>query len=77
MTDRDFLKEIGRRLQATRILAGAKQSEAALQAGISVNFLSQVENGRLPCSLLTLKRLAEVYGKNVVLTLTSTGEPHA
>ena len=75
MTDHEFWKEIGRKIQVIRIQTGLKQKHVAAAAAISAPSLSLIENGRLPCSVLTLKRIAFACGKTV--TISFVDEDHA
>lgn len=61
-TDREILREIGRRLEALREARGLTQTEAAERAGIGRNTLYRVERGENP-TLHTVIRLLRAYGR--------------
>ena len=54
--------EIGSALQEIRVAKDVTQDELCKKAGISVNFLSQVENGRKGVSHAVAERMATVLG---------------
>lgn len=61
-TDREVLKEIGKRLRSLRKARNLSQNEAAERAGIARPTLSRAEHGNNP-TLQTLIRLLRAYGR--------------
>jgi transcriptional regulator with XRE-family HTH domain len=55
-------KKLGRAIADIRKRSGLKQKEVAERTGLTVNYLSLVENGERGVSLETLNRLAETFG---------------
>jgi transcriptional regulator with XRE-family HTH domain len=56
-------------LKIARIISGLKQAEVAAEVGISVNYLSLLENGHNRPSLDLLERFSEVYNASVSILL--------
>jgi transcriptional regulator with XRE-family HTH domain len=54
--------ELGRRLRARRILLGRTIASVALQAGLSVPYVANLENGRGNPTLSAVRRLAAALG---------------
>lgn len=54
-----------RRLRRRRLMSRMKIREAAGRAGISIGFLSELENGRKSAGVDTLAALADTYGCQV------------
>ncbi|WNV85556.1 helix-turn-helix domain-containing protein [Umezawaea sp. Da 62-37] len=68
--------ELGQRLRAQRVAAGRTIASVAVDAGLSVPYIANLENGRGNPTLSALRRLAEALGVDLEITLTS-GEPEA
>lgn len=56
----EFHASLGRRLRELRGARGFSLGDLAEQAGVTSSFLSQLENGKKSCSLMTLHRLTAV-----------------
>jgi len=54
--------DVGQRLRLVRQSTKATLRDVATRAGVSDSFLSQLERGRVSCSIATLKRIATVLG---------------
>lgn len=67
--------DLGKRLRALRTARGWSLREAASRAGMSHSFIHDIESGRTPPSLETLRRLASVYGVPPAYLLGETNEP--
>ena len=61
--------EIGRQLRARRTAAGRTVASVATDAGLSVPYIANLENGRGNPTTAALTRLAEALGLRLVLTL--------
>jgi transcriptional regulator with XRE-family HTH domain len=74
---------IGSQLRARRTAAGRTVASVATDAGLSVPYVANLENGRGNPTTTALTRLAEALGMRLVITLapdedsTGTGEPAA
>jgi transcriptional regulator with XRE-family HTH domain len=66
--------EIGRQLRARRTAAGRTVASVAADAGLSVPYIANLENGRGNPTTAALTRLAEALGLRLVVTL-EPGEP--
>ena len=60
---------IGRELRARRTAAGRTVSSVAADAGLSVPYIANLENGRGNPTITALTRLAEALGMRLVVTL--------
>ena len=70
--------EIGRQLRAQRTAAGRTVASVAADAGLSVPYIANLENGRGNPTTAALTRLAEALGLRLVVTLVpgeETGRP--
>lgn len=69
--------ELGRRLRAERTATGRTIASVAADAGLSVPYIANLENGRGNPTVAALARLAEALGVHLEVTLTpeSTIEP--
>jgi transcriptional regulator with XRE-family HTH domain len=69
---------IGRQLRARRTAAGRTVASVAADAGLSVPYIANLENGRGNPTTTALTRLAEALGMRLVITLVAdeSGEPH-
>ena len=61
--------EIGRQLRAQRTAAGRTVASVAADAGLSVPYIANLENGRGNPTTAALTRLAEALGLRLVVTL--------
>jgi transcriptional regulator with XRE-family HTH domain len=61
---------IGRQLRARRTAAGRTVASVAADAGLSVPYIANLENGRGNPTTAALARLAEALGLRLVITLT-------
>ena len=69
-------QEIGRQLRARRTAAGRTVASVAADAGLSVPYIANLENGRGNPTTAALARLAEALGLRLVITLEA-GEQDA
>jgi len=60
MTNGLFLKEIGKKIRATRRAKGISMRKMVTLCPIHKSSLSEIENGMRDCHILTLKMIAEV-----------------
>lgn len=60
---------IGRQLRARRTAAGRTVASVAADAGLSVAYIANLENGRGNPTTAALARLAEALGMHLVITL--------
>jgi transcriptional regulator with XRE-family HTH domain len=65
---------IGRELRARRTAAGRTVASVAADAGLSVPYIANLENGRGNPTTTALTRLAEALGMQLVVTLGPAGE---
>lgn len=61
--------EVGRQLRALRTASGRTVASVALEAGLSVPYVANLENGRGNPTLAALNQLAEALGMELVLSL--------
>jgi transcriptional regulator with XRE-family HTH domain len=61
--------EIGRQLRARRTAAGRTVASVAADAGLSVPYIANLENGRGNPTTAALTRLTEALGLRLVVTL--------
>jgi transcriptional regulator with XRE-family HTH domain len=61
--------EIGRELRARRTAAGRTVASVAADAGLSVPYIANLENGRGNPTITALTRIAEALGMALVVTL--------
>ena len=66
--------EIGRQLRARRTAAGRTVASVAADAGLSVPYIANLENGRGNPTTAALTRLAEALGLRLVVTLAPAEE---
>jgi transcriptional regulator with XRE-family HTH domain len=66
--------EIGRQLRARRTAAGRTVASVAADAGLSVPYIANLENGRGNPTAAALTRLAEALGLRLVVTLAPADE---
>jgi transcriptional regulator with XRE-family HTH domain len=62
MTEQELRTELGRRLHARRVSQRRTLAAVALQAGLSVPYVANLENGRGNPTLGSLHRLADALG---------------
>jgi transcriptional regulator with XRE-family HTH domain len=62
MTEQELRVELGRRLHARRVSQGRTLATVAMQAGLSVPYVANLENGRGNPTLGSLHRLADALG---------------
>jgi transcriptional regulator with XRE-family HTH domain len=65
---------IGRELRARRTAAGRTVASVAADAGLSVPYIANLENGRGNPTITALTRLAEALGMQLVVTLIPAEE---
>ena len=66
MTDQQFLKQLGKRISEVRKEKGMSQLDLGSKIDMEKSNLSAIENGRQNPSALTLKRIADALGVEVV-----------
>jgi transcriptional regulator with XRE-family HTH domain len=66
---------IGRELRARRTAAGRTVASVAADAGLSVPYIANLENGRGNPTTTALTRLAEALGLRLIVTLESPAAP--
>ncbi len=64
---------IGRQLRAQRTAAGRTVASVAADAGLSVPYIANLENGRGNPTTAALSRLADALGMRLVVTLVADG----
>jgi transcriptional regulator with XRE-family HTH domain len=64
---------LGRRLRALRAGAGRTVASVAAEAGLSVPYIANLENGRGNPTVAALERLARALGTELTLDLAPTG----
>jgi transcriptional regulator with XRE-family HTH domain len=62
MTEQELRAELGRRLHARRASQGRTLAAVAMQAGLSLPYVANLENGRGNPTLGSLHRLADALG---------------
>jgi transcriptional regulator with XRE-family HTH domain len=67
---------IGRQLRARRTAAGRTVASVAADAGLSVPYIANLENGRGNPTTAALARLAEALGMHLVITLGPDEDSH-
>ena len=67
---------IGRQLRAQRTAAGRTVASVAADAGLSVAYIANLENGRGNPTATALARLAEALGMRLVITLARDEDRH-
>lgn len=65
---------IGRELRARRTAAGRTVASVAADAGLSVPYIANLENGRGNPTITALSRLAQALGLRLAVTLEAGGE---
>jgi DNA-binding XRE family transcriptional regulator len=63
-----FFNIIGEDIRKARKKAGLSQHGLARKAGMSQQLISRIEKGRENTSLITLKKIASAFGKDVSIT---------
>ncbi len=78
-SDDDAAPQLGRRLRARRVLLGRTIASVALDAGLSVPYVANLENGRGNPTLSALRRLAAALGLTLgdLLANVGTGDTDA
>jgi transcriptional regulator with XRE-family HTH domain len=66
--------EVGRQVRALRTASGRTVASVALEAGLSVPYVANLENGRGNPTLAALNQLAEALGMQLVISLAPAGE---
>ncbi|GAB2887907.1 helix-turn-helix domain-containing protein [Streptomyces mayteni] len=66
--------ELGRELRARRKAAGRTIASVAADAGLSVPYIANLENGRGNPTLAALTRLADALGARLTVELAEAGE---
>lgn len=65
---------IGSQLRSRRAAAGRTVASVAADAGLSVPYIANLENGRGNPTVMALARLAEALGMRLAVTLVPAGE---
>src|SRR5207248_3705035 len=66
---------LGHRLRALRTAAGRTVASVAADAGLSVPYIANLENGRGNPTITALGRLATALGVQLVITLNAAADP--
>jgi transcriptional regulator with XRE-family HTH domain len=66
--------EVGRELRRLRTASGRTVASVAFEAGLSVPYVANLENGRGNPTLAALNQLAEALGMKLVIFLAPAGE---
>lgn len=74
---RKILRQLGRRIAATRRVAGLTQVEAAEASGISLKRWQRVEHGAVNATVQTLATMAAALEVDVWQLLTEPAAPDA
>ncbi len=61
--------EIARQIRDTRVKLGYTQEDIAKKLGVIQQYISKIENGHENISVDTLRRIADVFGKRIVIKL--------
>ncbi len=69
------LAELGHQLRALRAASGRTVASVAADAGLSVPYIANLENGRGNPTMAALGRLAAALGSELTLTLAATTRP--
>jgi DNA-binding XRE family transcriptional regulator len=69
-TPDELYGQVGKKIKALRKENRLTQKELAKKLGISQQIISHIEQGRANISLLTLKKVANALGTNVIIDLT-------
>jgi transcriptional regulator with XRE-family HTH domain len=77
VTEEALREELGRRLRARRSSLGRTLASVAMQAGLSVPYVANLENGRGNPTLSSLHRLAGALGVTLGELLAETGDAAA
>lgn len=72
--DKNDLKEIGIRLKEVRNALNLTREEIKKQTGLSLVFISEIENGKTGPSAALLFFLAKTYNANINYVLTGKGD---
>src|SRR5215471_1900869 len=67
--DRSEVESLGHQLRALRAAAGRTVASVAADAGLSVPYVANLENGRGNPTVTALSRLASALGMRLVITL--------
>jgi transcriptional regulator with XRE-family HTH domain len=65
MTNGEYLKHIGSKIRATRKAKGISMRKLVVMAPIHKSSLSEIENGKMNCHILALKKLADTLEVDV------------
>ncbi|MGC9667791.1 helix-turn-helix domain-containing protein [Planosporangium sp. 12N6] len=71
----DLVPELGRRLRALRTAAGRTIASVAVDAGLSVPYVANLENGRGNPTVAALARLAGALGATLRVEVGDAGRP--
>lgn len=65
MTDKEYLKEMGKKIRKIRNDKGIYMSNIKEATGLHLSALIDIEQGRVSCKILTLKTIADILGVDV------------
>ena len=65
MNNGQYLIEMGKKVRATRKAKGISMRQLAILAPIHKSSLSEIENGKMNCHILALKKLADTLEVDV------------
>src|SRR3954467_2681968 len=69
------IADLGRRLRARRTAAGRTRASVAADAGLSVPYIANLENGRGNPTLSAVSSLATALGARLTVSLTDGAQP--
>lgn len=72
--DRKFLKKLGENIRKYRIQKDISQEELAYRADLDRTYISGIEKGDRNISVITLKKISNVIGIEILETLKMNGK---
>lgn len=72
--DRKFLKKLGENIRKYRIQKDISQEELAYQADLDRTYISGIERGDRNISVITLKKISNVIGIEVLDSIKQNGK---
>ncbi|MEO8512279.1 MAG: helix-turn-helix transcriptional regulator [Ignavibacteria bacterium] len=72
--DRKFLKKLGENIKKYRLQKDISQEELAYQADLDRTYISGIERGERNISVITLKKITNVIGFEILEVLKPNGK---
>jgi transcriptional regulator with XRE-family HTH domain len=72
--DRKFLKKLGENIRKCRMMKDISQEELAYQADLDRTYISGIERGDRNISVITLKKISNVIGFEILEILKPNGK---